>query len=147
MCGAARSRPVDAHQARCVVVWPRRRRDVDGHQLAAPRVAYDSFIANASLDGGPMTLATAVTEIDVRMLAPRERPAAIFSTFRDLAPGRAIELVNDHDPTPLHAQFAAELPGRFLWDAIEDGPDVWRVRIVKRARAGGECCGCGCSRD
>ncbi|MBX6351258.1 MAG: DUF2249 domain-containing protein, partial [Clostridia bacterium] len=26
-------------------------------------------------------------------------------------------------------QFAAEEPGRFTWEYVESGPEVWRVRI------------------
>jgi len=90
-----------------------------------------------------MTLATTV---DVRAIAARERHPLIFSTFRALGAGQAMELVNDHDPKPLYYQFQAELPGRFSWDSLEAGPEVWRVSIRKLAgsHAQGGCCGsCG----
>jgi uncharacterized protein (DUF2249 family) len=38
-------------------------------------------------------------------------------------------LVNDHDPRPLRYQFEAEHAGRYSWDYLEAGPEVWRVRI------------------
>ena len=38
---------------------------------------------------------------------------------------------NDHDPRPLYYHFNAELPGRFEWEYLETGPEVWRVRIGK----------------
>jgi uncharacterized protein (DUF2249 family) len=38
-------------------------------------------------------------------------------------------LVNDHDPKPLRYQLEAEHAGRFTWDYLKAGPDVWRVRI------------------
>ena len=90
--------------------------------------------------------ATATATVDVRNIAPRERHPLIFSTFRSLAAGQAMELVNDHDPKPLHYQFQAEMPGRFQWDYLEAGPDTWRVSIGKLAPAhsDGTCCGsCG----
>lgn len=71
--------------------------------------------------------------IDVRTMAPRERHPRIFAAFDALEPGQAIELQNDHDPRPLMYQFAHERPGRFTWDPIEEGPDVWRIRIGRRA--------------
>ncbi len=88
------------------------------------------------------------TVIDVRTIAPPERHPLIFSTFRSLSPGESIELVVDHEPKPLQARFAADLPGAFAWDAIERGPTTWRVRITRTAagarHAGGGCCGsCG----
>ena len=89
-----------------------------------------------------MTIAASAT-VDVRAIPPRERHPLIFSTFRQLAAGQAMELVNDHDPRPLYYQFQAELPGRFGWDYLESGPDTWRVSITK-VSASGDCCGhCG----
>ncbi len=67
--------------------------------------------------------------LDVRELAPAQRHARIFQTFDDLVEGSAFELVNDHDPKPLYYQLAAEHTGTFSWDYVEQGPQVWRVRI------------------
>ncbi len=67
--------------------------------------------------------------LDVRALPPAQRHARIFETFDDLTDGSAFELVNDHDPKPLYYQLAAEQPGSFSWDYLEEGPEVWRVRI------------------
>jgi uncharacterized protein (DUF2249 family) len=92
-----------------------------------------------------MTIAAHAT-VDVRPIAPRERHPLIFTTFRGLKPGQAMELVNDHDPKPLYYQFQAELPGQFGWDYLESGPDTWRVAITKVGdrHAAGSCCGsCG----
>ena len=71
--------------------------------------------------------------VDVRELPPPRRHPVIFEAFERLAPGQGFVLVNDHDPRPLYYQFAAEMPGRFTWDYLETGPDVWRVRIGKPA--------------
>lgn len=86
------------------------------------------------------------TSIDVRTIAPRDRHPLIFSTFRSLSTGQALELVNDHDPRPLYYQFEDQMPGEFAWDYLEAGPDTWRVAItrVREAKGGGSCCGsCG----
>jgi len=69
------------------------------------------------------------TSLDVRRLAPAKRHPLIFETFEALEPGEAFVLINDHDPKPLYYQFKAEREGRFSWDYLEQGPDVWRVRI------------------
>jgi uncharacterized protein (DUF2249 family) len=74
---------------------------------------------------------TAIRELDVRHLAPAQRHEIIFSEFHALAPGSGYVLVNDHDPKPLRYQFEAEHAGDFTWDAIESGPEVWRVRITR----------------
>jgi uncharacterized protein (DUF2249 family) len=70
--------------------------------------------------------------LDVRSIAPRERHPAIFNLFDGLEPGQAFELVNDHDPKPLFYQFSAERGGHFVWEYLEQGPEVWRVRIGKK---------------
>ena len=69
--------------------------------------------------------------IDVRPMPPCERHAKIFGKWSGLAPGQTIVLVNDHDPVPLFYQFAAEHTGTFHWEYLEQGPDVFRVRITK----------------
>lgn len=67
--------------------------------------------------------------LDVRNIIPRQRHTLIFDTYAALRPGEAFVLINDHDPRPLYYQFAAEHAGQFSWDYLEQGPEVWRVRI------------------
>lgn len=67
--------------------------------------------------------------LDVRDLVPRERHPTIFAAFEALRPGQSFQLVNDHDPKPLRYQFEAEMPDRFTWEYLEEGPEAWRVRI------------------
>jgi uncharacterized protein (DUF2249 family) len=43
-----------------------------------------------------------------------------------------MELINDHDPKPLYYQFQAEMPERFTWTYLEQGPATWRVEIGKK---------------
>lgn len=76
-------------------------------------------------------------ELDVREMPPRERHSTIFATFDALAPGQAIELVNDHDPKPLYYQLSAEQPGTFTWTYRQEGPEVWEVEIRKVGDAHG----------
>ena len=77
--------------------------------------------------------ANVTTTVDVRALIPRERHPLIFNTFRNLVPGDAFLLVNDHDPKPLYYQFQAELGEAFEWEYLENGPEVWKVRIGRAA--------------
>ena len=83
------------------------------------------------------------TTIDVREIAPRLRHPLIFDTFDALATGEALLLVNDHDPKPLFYQFQAESPGEFTWEYLENGPDVWRVRIGKAPAGAATARACG----
>jgi len=93
-----------------------------------------------------MTLPTDSSVLDVRTMAPSERHPRIFSIFGALAVRESMELVNDHDPYPLHAQFQIRLPDQFRWQYLQSGPGLWRVRITKveRPALSGQCCGsCG----
>lgn len=72
------------------------------------------------------------TIIDVRGIVPRDRHPLIFSTFDQLGSGEDFVLVNDHDPKPLHYQFMHERTDQFVWEYLEQGPNVWQVRISKK---------------
>lgn len=74
-------------------------------------------------------------ELDVRSEPPARRHQLIFDTYEALAAGGGFILVNDHDPKPLRYQFEAEHADQFSWDYLEQGPEVWRVRIGRTAEA------------
>ena len=82
--------------------------------------------------------------IDARALPPLERYPLILSTFDNLVPGQAFELINNHDPVPLYFRFRDVRPGLFDWHYVESGPGQWRVRIAKTACSNDEtACACG----
>lgn len=101
------------------------------------------------------TLTPAAYELDLRTIPPRERHPLIFGRFDALATGQALQLVNDHNPQPLHHQFENRAFGQFEWATLEAGPAVWRIQITRIADAagpssgakgdsccsGGACCG------
>lgn len=72
-------------------------------------------------------------QLDVRTEPPARRHELIFDAYDQLAAGSGFELVNDHDPKPLYYQFEAEHPGEFSWEYLEQGSEVWRVRIGRPA--------------
>ena len=76
--------------------------------------------------------------VDVRTIAPGERHRLAFSSFNALPQGAVLELVDDQDTAPLYRQFKSNFHGLFTWDDVEQGPNLWRVRIGK---APGNCCG------
>jgi uncharacterized protein (DUF2249 family) len=67
--------------------------------------------------------------IDVRDISPRIRHTVIFQLFEDLDATSALQLVADHDPRPLRFQLEARHGNRCCWTYLEQGPDVWRVRL------------------
>ncbi|MEO9180835.1 MAG: DUF2249 domain-containing protein [Acidimicrobiales bacterium] len=74
-----------------------------------------------------------VEVVDIRVVPHNQRHEVIFAIYDRLAPRTGFELVNDHDPRPLRYQFEAQHADVFTWDYLESGPEVWRVRIGKRA--------------
>jgi uncharacterized protein (DUF2249 family) len=74
---------------------------------------------------------SASAELDVTAIPPREKHPTIFKTFDALEAGSAFVLVNDHDPRPLRYQFDYDRPGAFDWQYLEQGPEVWKVRITR----------------
>lgn len=73
-----------------------------------------------------------VKSIDVRIIEPRDKHRVIFETFFALNSGEKMEIINDHDPRPLHYQLIAENDGEFGWEYLEEGPETWRVSIEKK---------------
>ncbi|RZL91345.1 MAG: DUF2249 domain-containing protein [Variovorax sp.] len=114
--------------------------------VALEAVGYRYRDRTASKPGpGTVALGCAVSR-------PRDRHPLIFSTFDALAPGQSLQLVNDHDPKPLHYRFDDRCAGAFEWTYLESGPVLWRVQIGKLAVgtaqvASNSCCsgGAGCS--
>lgn len=72
-------------------------------------------------------------ELDVRSLRKPEKHPTIFRTYDALAVGESFVLVNNHDPRPLRGEFDTDHPGSYGWDYLDKGPEIWRVRISKRA--------------
>ncbi len=65
--------------------------------------------------------------INVREIDPRHRHAIITQLFDHLDPESSLQLVVDHDPRPLRYQLEARHGSS--WSYLEQGPDVWRVRL------------------
>ncbi|MBK5186639.1 MAG: DUF2249 domain-containing protein [Gemmatimonadaceae bacterium] len=78
------------------------------------------------------TVPQPAVELDVRVIPPRDKHPTIFRTFDDLTKGQSMLIINDHDPRPLRYQLAAERPESFDWTYEAEGPNEWRVRIVRR---------------
>ena len=69
--------------------------------------------------------------LDIRDIPPSQRLPMIMKAFEELSSGEGFLLINDHDPRPLYYMFKSELEGQFTWEYIEQGPQVWKVKIGK----------------
>lgn len=70
-------------------------------------------------------------KLDVMKIEPRLKHPTIFQKYENLAVGESFILQNDHDPKPLYYQFSAEKDGEFDWEYLQEGPDIWEVKISK----------------
>lgn len=69
--------------------------------------------------------------IDVTIIEPQRKHPSIFQKFDSLTGGEGFIIHNDHDPKPLYYQLLAERGNTFSWAYLENGPEWWKVRIVK----------------
>jgi uncharacterized protein (DUF2249 family) len=79
-------------------------------------------------------ISSAERVINVKDIDPRHRHTIIFQLFEHLAADDALQLIVDHDPKPLRFQLEARHGSRCLWTYLEEGPDVWRVRLQQAPR-------------
>ncbi len=77
------------------------------------------------------------TTIDIRPIPRSMRHPLIFTSFDRLDGEGSVVVVSDHNPRPLRYLFDVKYPDAFTWDYVEEGPDVWRVRIGRAALAAG----------
>ena len=74
------------------------------------------------------------TELDVRPVPPKYRYDTIMDAYEALAPGAAMKLIVDHDPTCMYYTLRATRgEDAFRFEYLERGPEVWRVRVEKTA--------------
>ena len=69
--------------------------------------------------------------IDVRDIEPRFRHEIIVKLFENLMPEATLQLIADHPPRPLRHQFEIRYGDGFRWTSLEEGPQVWRVRLER----------------
>lgn len=83
------------------------------------------------------TIAAASPELDLRDVPRPQRHPLVFARFDALDIGESFELVNDHDPIPLHRQMDAMRPEQAEWSYVERGPEVFRIRVRRVAPLSG----------
>ncbi|MFD1185689.1 iron-sulfur cluster repair di-iron protein [Pontibacter rugosus] len=79
--------------------------------------------------------------LDVTLLEPRLKHPTIFEWFDARNGGEAFIIHNDHDPKPLYYQLLGERGNTFQWEYLEQGPEVWEVKISKLTQQEGETVG------
>ena len=70
--------------------------------------------------------------IEVADIEPRFRHNIIGQLFEHLEPGHSLQIVVDHDPQRLRFHLDLAFGELCDWTYLEQGPDVWRVRLQHR---------------
>jgi len=70
--------------------------------------------------------------LNVTLIEPRLKHPTIFGRFDELKPGETLILHNDHDPKPLYYQLQSMVGDSFTWDYLEQGPELYRIKIIKK---------------
>lgn len=73
--------------------------------------------------------------INVADIDPKYRHNILFRLVEHLAPDDSLQILVDHDPRRLRLQLEARHGSRCAWSYLEEGPDLWRVRL-RLLRAG-----------
>src|SRR5690606_21838503 len=67
--------------------------------------------------------------LDVRSLPHGQRHARVLAALAELPPDGALVLVAPHAPRPLLAEIDAHYAGQFETEWLQQGPDVWQIRL------------------
>lgn len=73
------------------------------------------------------------TVLDVRTIDHQHRHAIVQRLIDRLDLGRSLQLIADHNPRPLRGYFEMVHGDEAQWSYLEQGPDVWRVRLARIA--------------
>ncbi len=94
----------------------------------------------------PITMQTNNSEeeivIDVPSIEPHSKKhEKIFQTFDNLSPGASFIIHNDHDPKPVYYQLQSMHGDVFTWEYLENGPQVWNIRVTLKGNESKETVG------
>lgn len=73
-----------------------------------------------------------ISTLDVTKIEPRLKHSTIYEHFDALQKGEAFIIHNDHDPKPLYYALLNDRGNIFEWNYVQEGPDVWEVKIGKK---------------
>ncbi|MBK6486807.1 MAG: DUF2249 domain-containing protein [Gemmatimonadetes bacterium] len=70
--------------------------------------------------------------LDIRPVEPKDRFERIMGAYDGLATSDVLELTVDHDPKCMYYTLRATRgEASFSFDYLENGPELWRVRVRK----------------
>jgi uncharacterized protein (DUF2249 family) len=89
----------------------------------------------AGAAAAPAAVLTIDPRLDVRELPHGQRHARVLAALDSLADDAGLVLVAPHAPLPLLAEIDARYGGRVAAEWLQEGPDVWQIRLHRPAVA------------
>jgi len=71
-------------------------------------------------------------QIDTSGYDMRDRTEVVLRSFDQLPVGEKMILINDTDPSHIFNELKEKRFGKFEWEYIEEGPEVWKVALAKK---------------
>ena len=78
--------------------------------------------------------------VEALKIPSNQQQKYISDAFDKISSGDSITIVNDKDLKSLISILRELHPKEFSSDIIENGPDLWKVKLTKKKSEG--CCGC-----
>lgn len=82
--------------------------------------------------GAEPTSEHGLPELDARAIPHAIRHGAVIGAFSQVRPGGAMVLAAPHNPLPLLKQLAGVEGDALEVSYLEEGPDVWRLRLDRK---------------
>lgn len=71
-------------------------------------------------------------QIDTRGFETNTINNTVINAFDSLPVGEKMVIINDTDPSHVFKHLEEKRMGKFEWEYIEEGPDVWKVSLAKK---------------
>lgn len=121
--------PGELHEGEVLQIEPGAQHHLEAHE--------DSSVLVIAAGGAGAQEKKEFQRLDLRRVPRPERHPMVFGTFDSIAVGDFFEIINDHDPVPLHRQVDEMRPGQAEWTYIERGPEVYHIRVRRIAPLSG----------
>ncbi|NLK43523.1 MAG: DUF2249 domain-containing protein [Tissierellia bacterium] len=71
-------------------------------------------------------------QIDTCGYKTEDITSVVLRSFDQLPVGEKMILINDTDPSHVFNELEEKRFGKFEWEYIEEGPEVWKVSLAKK---------------
>jgi len=73
-----------------------------------------------------------LTQVNTSGYDLKEKTEIVLKNFDQLPVGEKMILINDTDPSHIFNELEQKRYGKFQWEYIEKGPDLWKVSLAKK---------------